>query len=292
MKSKFLAALLLGASLSTTGCVYDKVEAGYVGVKVYLLGTSKGVDSEVLTPGRYWIGFNEELFLFPVFQQTVLWSDDNVKGESFSFQTREGMVSRVDVSMSYTVMKEKVHILFQTYRKGIDEITNIYMRNVIRDAINQVASHMTVEEAYGEKKQELQDSVVAIVREKMNEIGIVVDYIAFVGGVRPPESVVAAINAKVEAKQRAQQRENEIQEAEAQAKKQEALALGAANARIQEAKGKAEAIRIEAEAQAEANRSLSSSITDNLIKYKQTERWNGTLPQVSGSATPFVDLRK
>lgn len=146
---------------------------------------------------------------------------------------------------------------------------------------------MTVEEAYGERKQELQDGVLKIVREKMNPLGINIDFIAFVGGIRPPESVVRAIDAKVAAKQR----ENEIQEAEAQTKKQEALALGASNARIQEAKGRAEAIRIEAEAQAEANKMLSSSLSENLIRYEQTKRWNGTLPQVSGSSTPFIDLR-
>ena len=270
---------------------FEKVEAGYVGVKVYLLGTNKGVESEVLTPGYYWIGINEELYHFPTFQQTELWADTSDERNSFAFQTQEGMVSNVDVSVSYTVNKDKVHVLFQTYRKGLDEITQQYLRNFIRDSLNQVASRMTVEEAYGERKQELQDGVLKIVREKMNPLGINIDFIAFVGGIRPPESVVRAIDAKVAAKQLAQQRENEIQEAEAQAKKQEALALGASNARIQEAKGRAEAIRIEAEAQAEANKMLSSSLSENLIRYEQTKRWNGTLPQVSGSSTPFIDLR-
>lgn len=291
MKNKFLVATLIFIGMMSAGCDFAKVEAGNVGVKVYLLGTSKGVDSEVLTPGRYWIGFNEDLYLFPVFQQTVLWSDDGNKSDAFSFQTKEGMVSRVDVSVSYTVNKDKVHILFQKYRKGIEEITDIYLRNVIRDAIAQVASQMTVEEAYGERKQELQDSVVEIVRGKMQEIGINIDYIAFVGGVRPPDSVINAINAKVAAKQRAQQRENEIKEAEAQAKKQEALAKGEANARIQEARGRAEAIQIEAEAQARANQLISQSVTETLIQYRRTEKWDGKLPTVTGNNQPLIDMR-
>ena len=293
MKIKILASIMFLSSLMMTGCVFDKVEAGYVGVKVYLLGGSKGVDSEVLTPGRYWIGINEELFLFPMFQQTVLWSDydEDTSSDAVSFQTKEGMVSKVDISVSYTIDKDKVHILFQTYRKGVDEITNTYLRNVVRDAIAQIASQMTVEEAYGERKQELQDAVVEIVREKMKKIGINIDYIAFVGGVRPPDSVVAAINAKVAAKQRAQQRENEIKEAEAQAKKQEALAEGNANARIQEARGRAEAIRIEAEAQSKANHLLSQSVTELFIQYRRTEKWDGKLPMVSGESQPLIDMR-
>ena len=61
----------------TTGC--SKVEAGYVGVKVYLLGGSKGVDSEVVGVGRYWVGWNEELYKFPTFQQTVVWDAADTK---------------------------------------------------------------------------------------------------------------------------------------------------------------------------------------------------------------------
>lgn len=289
MKRVFLLFLCLVLSCSLTGCL-DKVEAGYVGVKVYLLGSSKGVDSEVLTPGRYWIGINEELYLFPTFQQTVLWSEAS-EGGAFYFQTKEGMISRVDVSMSYTVVPEKTHILFQTYRKGIDEITNVYLRNIVRDTINQVSSRMTVEEVYGERKSELQEKVINIVREKMEPLGIKIDFIAFVDGIRPPKSVTDAIDAKVAAKQRAQQRENEIQEAEAQAKKKEALALGEANAKIQEAKGRAEAIRIEAEAQAAANKALASSVNDVLIRYEQMKKWDGVLPKVDGNTTPIIDLR-
>lgn len=41
-------ACLLGMNM---GC--SKVPAGYKGVKVHLLGTSKGIDSEELGPGRY-----------------------------------------------------------------------------------------------------------------------------------------------------------------------------------------------------------------------------------------------
>lgn len=265
----------------------NKIEAGYVGVKVYLLGTNKGVDNEVLGPGRYYIGINEDLFLFPTFQQTVLWNGNN----SFNFQTKEGMISFADVSLSYTLNRDKISKLFQTYRKGIDEISNVYMKNLIRDSINKVASTFTVEEVYGEKKQLFQDLILKDVRKKMEPIGINVDFIAFVGGIRPPKAVVDAIDAKVAATQRAQQRENELREAEAQAKKVEAIATGEANAKIQEARGRAEAIRIEAEAQADANVKLSNSINSQLIQYKTVDRWNGTLPMVSGDSTPLIDLR-
>lgn len=66
---KMLGTIAIGAALmfGTAGC--SKVPAGEVGVKVYLLGTDKGVDHEVLGPGRYWIGINQDLYLFPIFTQ-------------------------------------------------------------------------------------------------------------------------------------------------------------------------------------------------------------------------------
>jgi hypothetical protein len=43
---------------------------------------------------------------------------------------------------------------------------------------------------------------------------------------------------------------------------------------------------------AKANEALSHSISPILVQYKSIEKWNGILPQVSGSAMPFIDLGK
>ena len=276
-----------------TGC--SKVEAGYVGVKVYLLGGSKGVDSEVLGVGRYWIGWNEDLYKFPTFQQTVVWTASHTEGsandDSFTFQTKEGLSVNADVSLSYTINPDKVSALFQRYRKGVDEITNIYLRNVVRDALVQAASTRGVESIYGEGKSDLIESVKQSVSAKMKDVGIVIDYVSFVGDLRLPPNVINSINSKIEATQRAQQRENELREARAEAEKKVAAAEGEAKARIANAEGEAKAIAIRAEAQARANKMLSESLTDNLIRYKSTERWDGKMPQVSSGATPFVNIK-
>ena len=101
---KFVGISMMAVALAAC----SKVPAGNVGVKVYLLGSDKGVDSEVLTPGRYWIGFNEELYLFPTFTQNKTWENPAGTGRSFSFQTAEGMVVGADLGISYTVMPDKV----------------------------------------------------------------------------------------------------------------------------------------------------------------------------------------
>ena len=93
-----------------TAC--SKVPAGYVGVKVNLYGTSKGVQAEELAVGRYWIGMNEELYTFPTFTQNYVWTRSSTEGspndESISFQTNEGVVVNTDVGISYHINSKKV----------------------------------------------------------------------------------------------------------------------------------------------------------------------------------------
>ena len=47
---------------------------------------------------------------------------------------------------------------------------------------------------------------------------------------------------------------------------------------------------IAAEAEAEANRKISESLTPELIEKIKLEKWNGTVPQVQGSATPIINV--
>ena len=104
MLKTLLTALVAVMVMGTlAGC--SKVPAGNVGIKVYLLGKSKGVDTEVLPVGCYWIGVNEELYLFPTFQQNYVWTKSPNEGskndESLTFQTIEGMSVNADVGISY-----------------------------------------------------------------------------------------------------------------------------------------------------------------------------------------------
>lgn len=273
-----LICLCLGA-LSMQGC--SRVDAGYVGVKVNLLGSNKGVDSEVLGVGRYWIGINEELYLFPVFKQTVEWKNPDPRQGAIQFQSREGLSLSADVSMSYTINASKVSTLFQTYRRGIDEITSLYLYNLVRDTLVKKAATRVAENIYGgaEKNKFIQE-VTEEVTAKMKPVGIDIDYIAIVGNVYLPQQVKEAIDAKVKAGQLAAQRETEVATAKAEADKAVAAAEGEARSKKAIADANAYAIIKEAEAQKQANELLSKSITPNLIEYKKIEKWNGVMPSV------------
>ena len=45
------------------------------------------------------------------------------------------------------------------------------------------------------------------------------------------------------------------------------------------------------EAQARANQLLAQSITPTLVQYELTKKWNGQMPQVTGGATPLLQLQ-
>lgn len=255
-----LLSLLLSAVVNC-----QKVPAGYVGVKVYLLGSNKGVDSEELGVGRHWIGINEELYLYPTFTKNYVWTqghhEDSPTDESINIQTKEGLTVNADVGIQFRINPDVANELFQTYRKGIDEITDVILRNAVRDTLNQLASTMTSETIYGAGRVDLMDKTTAKIIAEFTPKGIIVEKIYWTGEMRLPERIKLALDSKIEAIQRSEQRENELREAVAQAKIDKAKAEGTANQIRQEAQ----------------------QLTPLTIQKMFIEKWNGEFPTYVGS---------
>lgn len=252
------------------------IPPGHVGVVVNLLGEGKGVQGKELTVGVHWIAPWKGVYSFPIFEQNTTWEGER---EGFNFQTSEGMAVSADIGITYHVRSDCVHSIFQRYRRGMDEITNVFIRNYIRDAINKSASNTKIEDLYSGKQGFFED-VEAHVKSDLSKIGIEISRIYLIGRFHFPQTVIAALNAKIEAMQRAQQRENELREAEAEAKKQ-----------IAKAEGQAKCMLLQAEAESKSNIILSKSITPALINWKSIEKWDGKVPQVTSGAIPMVHVK-
>lgn len=278
---RFKSIAVLATVLMLGACSRVSVPAGYVGVRFDLYGGDKGVTGQVVTPGKYWLSLNEELYQFPTFTQNATWVYQEGNNESITFQDKDGTQINADVGISYAVQQDKVTAVFQKYRKGIEEITDVYLRNMVRDALNSETSRLDVAEIYGVGKEELMAKVTKRVSEQVAPIGITVEKIYWIGAMRLPETITAAINNKIEATQKAQQRENELQTAKAQAE----IAR-------EEARGEADAAIISAKGRAESNRLLQASIDNNLIEYTKAQRWDGKLPTTTGGAVPFFNVNK
>lgn len=258
-----ILGLVLVLALSVS-CSRETIEPGHVGVKIYLYGGDKGVDHEVVGVGRYWLGMNEEIKIFPTFTQTYSWTKDSKEGseadESISFQSKEGMTINADFGISYAIDPVKVSVVFQKYRKGVEEITDQILRNYVRDALNEFSSKLSVEECYGMRKSELIAEAQRKVIEQVSSIGINVEKLFLIGSMRIPDSVRGALNSKIEAEQLAQKAENEVRKAKAEA-----------DAAIEVARG-----------ESESNRMKQQSLTESLIKYEFIQKWDGKLPVVTG----------
>lgn len=277
---RIATALMICAAATMVGC--SKVPSGNVGIKVYLLGGSKGVDTETLGVGRYWIGMNEELYVFPTFSQTATWSAE--EGQQITFQTKEGMEVNADIGMTYSIAPDKVPLVFQKYRKGIEEITDIYLRNMVRDALVTVAGSRPAEAVYGEGKAAVIKQVEDLVRSQVAQFGINVERIYWTSAVRLPDRMIAALNAKLQATQMAEQRRNEVEQAKAEAQKMRESAQGEADAKLALATAEAKAITLKAE----ALRANADVATLNAI-----DKWDGKLPTYMGSGpVPFLNLTK
>lgn len=247
------------ASVSMTAC--SKVPAGHVGVKVYLLGGEKGVDTEVLGTGRTWVGVNEELYLYPTFTQTIQYSrKDN---QEIEFQDKDGTVLSADVGVQYSIEEEQVPQIFQTFRMGNDELSDRVLYRIVRDTFNQLSSGRNVEEIYGSGKRDFLAEINTTVKTKAKEIGVKVDEVSLLGSIRLPANILEALNAKIAATQKAQQRENEVAQVKAEADK-----------KIEEARGTAESMKL-----------TNQEVSDKVLRLRELEnqaawieKWNGAVP--------------
>lgn len=281
MKKSVWFLLIVGIMLSLMSCT--RVPPGYVGIKVNLLGDDRG-EMQVYETGRYGVGMNTEWHKFPTFRQNYVWTKNPAEGsekdESFSFPI-EGMVVGVDIGIEYSLDPEKIPEIFTSYRKGVEELTDITIRNEVRDTFNEVAGEYTMDTLITGGMEDFMNTVAKSVKEYFEPQGIYIHSLSLVSAPRYPDSIVKAIEAKNEATQRAVQRENELRESIAEAEKKKA-----------EAEGEASMMLTLAEAEAKANEIKTQSLTKEIIQMEWIKKWDGQLPSVSSDSSGLMlDIR-
>ena len=150
---------------------------------------------------------------------------------------------------------------------------------MVRDAMNEVASTMTVEQIYGAQKELFIKKVNEIVKKEAFANGLEVEKIYLVGSFELPDTVINSINSKIQASQNAMKVENEVATARAEAQKT-----------IVDAEARGKQILINAESQAKANKILAESLTQEFVSYQAILKWDGKLPRITSGVTPFVNF--
>jgi regulator of protease activity HflC (stomatin/prohibitin superfamily) len=276
-----IAGLVVALVLLPTTIVY--VNPGYVGIVIHRAGG--GVDKTPLGPGLHMknpltTGIEE----YPVFMQTLVLTKTSNEGspnnDEINVNSKEGQPISLDVSMSFELDPDKAPGLYTTFRRDIQSIQHGYVKQSIRQALQEVIGNEEIAAVIGPKKAEAVNQTTMLLSQRLAQYGIVVKQFT-INELRAPPAVIEAINQKNVMQQQALTSQNELQKNTFQAQGDSIKAMG-----------HAKAILAEAEAQAKANELLSRSVTANLVQYEMAKKWDGKMPQVSGAAMPLLQLGK
>ncbi|MDQ2768301.1 MAG: prohibitin family protein [Gemmatimonadota bacterium] len=272
-------AVLVFALSSTT-----YVNPGHVGIIIHRTGG--GVDATPYGPGLHMrnpltTGVQE----YPTFMQTLVLTKGGTEGsannDEINVNSVEGQPLSLDVSMSFELDPRMVPSLYTTFRTDVATVEHTYVKQAIRQALQEVVGNEAIADIIGPKKAEVTVRVQTLIAQRLSQYGIIVKQFT-INELRAPPAVIEAINQKNVMQQQSLTAENELQKNKFQA--QGDSIKGA---------GRAKAILAEAEAQAKANILLAQSITSTLVSYEMAKRWDGKMPQVTGSsAIPMIQMPK
>ena len=300
---KYLIVVGIGALILTFVYAFSKMEhiqPGYVGVSVRNCGDRSGVSKDPIPTGYYWRSlFCETVVAYPISMRSLVLTKNPHEGtggldgqesdQSIQVNSSEGLPIEVDVALNFTLDSSKVPALYEKWRMDLDHVEHLYLRQTIREGLQNVFARYTAQQLYSDKKETSRGEVEAFLSDKLGSIGIRIQQFT-INRIQPPASVVAAINSKVEMDQQAMRAQAEVRKKEAEAAQAVAVAEGAAKAVKVAAEGDAQAILVKAQAQAEANRLLSQSLTPSLIDYERSQKWDGRLPSVTGGVVPMMQF--
>jgi regulator of protease activity HflC (stomatin/prohibitin superfamily) len=276
-----IAVLIVALILLPTTVTY--VNPGYVGIVIHRAGG--GVDKTPLGPGLHLknpltTGIEE----YPVYMQTLVLAKSSTEGsvgnDEINVNSKEGQPISLDVSMSFELDQDKAPTLYSTFRRDITSIQHGYVKQSIRQALQEVIGNEEIAAVIGPKKAEAVNQTQMLISQRLAQYGIIVKQFT-INELRAPQAVIEAINQKNVMQQQALTAQNELQKNTFNAQGDSIKAAG-----------QAKAILSLAESQAKANDLLSRSITANLVQYEMAKKWDGKMPQVSGASIPLLQIGK
>ena len=248
MKKMFnvLALFMLCIVFMQSCTLVDNTEAGFV---IKKSGSYRGIDSLPLVTGyNFYMPFTESVVTIPTTQQHIVWSEGSDEGS----QPNQHMVVpclggagfKIDVGLNYRVNPYKASKIYLKYRTAnLQQITDTYLRNVVRGSMNEVSSTLTVDSVLNNVsafERACKDKIIAVLAPE----GFNVDNFYFIHAPVPSDpNLAASINAKIKARQDAATATMQLQISVAEANKEVAKARGDSAVKIINAMGEAEAVK-------------------------------------------------
>ena len=249
---------------------FEKVDNGYKGLKISLVGSQRGVTNYQYKTG--WVVYNtwtEQLKEFPLYQQHIEYDDQQVI-------TKGGFPATIKPTFNYSLKEQSIGDMFVNLRLDIKEIEQGWLKNAIIGAVNDVANTWEIDSIF-EHRQSFEASIVAECNLRLTKWFNVSQLRT---NITPPEALQEAIIAKTKAIQQAEASEQQALTAIAEGKRKVAVARADSAELIINASAAAMSIKIK-----------QNQITPMYIEYLKAQAWDGKLPTtIAGGASMFLNV--
>lgn len=249
---------------------FEKVDNGYKGLKISLVGSQRGVTNYQYKTG--WVVYNswtEQLKEFPLYQQHIEYDDQQVI-------TKGGFPATIKPTFNYSLKEQSIGDMFVNLRLDIKEVEQGWLKNAIIGAVNDVANTWEIDSIF-EHRQSFEASIVTECNKRLTKWFNVSQLRT---NITPPEALQDAIIAKTKAIQQAEASEQQALTAIAEGKRKVAVARADSAELIINAAAAAQAIRIK-----------QNQITPMYIEYLKAQAWDGKLPTtIAGGASMFLNV--
>ncbi len=258
---KILGVLVLG-SVAWSMAPFAVVPAGNIGV----MTTFGDARDELYEPGLH--------FRWPVAQTMNLMNVQIQKGDGAGEAASRDLQSvHTRIAINYHLEKGYAVKAYKEIGPTIDVVADRIIVPAAHESVKAVTARFTAEELIT-RRTEVRDAISSLLKEKLLRHGLALDEFNLVD-FSFSKSFSDAIESKVRAEQQKQQAERDLQRIRVEGEQ-----------KVVSAKAEAESLAIQRQ-----------QITPDLLALRRIEtermaiaKWDGKLSQVSGGATPFVNV--
>ncbi|MDQ8035846.1 MAG: prohibitin family protein [Pedobacter sp.] len=210
----------------------------------------------------------------PIMQKVVIMDVRVQKGEGQGDAASKDLQQvTTNVALNYHLDPARVAETYQTVGT-LAAVGDRIILPAVQESVKAATALYTAEELVS-RRQEVRDKIRNHLRDRLVKNGVIVDEFSIVNFSFSREFNVA-IESKTTAEQLKLKAERDLERIRIEAEQ-----------KVAAAKAEAESLRLQKEI-----------VTENLIKLRQIEmqqkaidKWDGRLPQVTGGATPFIDIK-
>jgi prohibitin 2 len=199
------------------------------------------------------------------------------------------------VALNYHLNPDRAQIVYQ--QLGFDYASRV-ITPAIQESVKQVTARFNAEELIT-KRETVKNQIEEQITTRLAAYNIIVDAIS-ITEFQFSQQFRTAVEAKVQAQQRALQAQNELRRIQIEAQQNEAQAIGEQKANIARAEGLKQSNVLQAEGEAQAITIIDQQLRNNptYLEWLKATKWDGVLPLVTGGGggaggqgvTPFIEI--